>query len=117
VDSDLDFREFLITRNKATVKRERFTPSIRTSLDREYDNTTQKNLAFIRATTPKTVTIGITTTNEYYAVATRYFKSGWAAALNEVVLQAANGRLDEFLPEQMWAIAEAKVASNTRESK
>jgi hypothetical protein len=49
VDSDLDFREFLITRNKTVVKRERFTPSIRTSLDREYDNTTQKNLTFIRA--------------------------------------------------------------------
>jgi hypothetical protein len=31
------------------VKRERFTPSIRTSLDREYDNTTAKHLLSIRA--------------------------------------------------------------------
>lgn len=48
MDADLDFREFVTTRNKARVQRERFKPTPATQLIREYDNTTEKNLLFIR---------------------------------------------------------------------
>jgi len=45
---ETDFAVFLATRNAPKVKRERFVPTIATTLAREYDNTTEKNLLFIR---------------------------------------------------------------------
>jgi hypothetical protein len=48
-ESDLDFAAFMASRNVPKVKRERFVDRIATTLAREYDHTTQKNLLFIRA--------------------------------------------------------------------
>ena len=46
---ETDFAVFLATRNIPQVKRERFTPTIRTTLIRQYDNDTERNLLLIRA--------------------------------------------------------------------
>ncbi|WP_120338106.1 hypothetical protein [Cryobacterium soli] len=48
MDSDIEFGVFLGTRNKEKVRRERFKPLPATLAIREYDNTTEKNLLFIR---------------------------------------------------------------------
>ena len=42
-------RDSMASRNVPKVKRERFVDRIATTLAREYDHTTQKNLLFIRA--------------------------------------------------------------------
>lgn len=47
--SDVDFTVFLETRNASRVKHERFIPSIRGTLIREYENETNKLLLILAA--------------------------------------------------------------------
>ena len=62
------------------------------------------------AITPKTITLTVNTSTEYDSVAARYFKLGWNAAINEVILQARAARLTEFLAEQVRVISTEKAA-------
>ena len=47
--SDIDFAVWLNTRDKARVKRERFVPTIKSTLTAEYDNETENKRLLIRA--------------------------------------------------------------------